>query len=80
MYGDTCVYYLILLIFVFADVCVRAVGRAGVRACVRAGGRAGVCVCVCVCVCFFLSEEEAKSSKDVVPDSPQHGIAKEPTD
>ena len=29
---------------------------------------------------FFLSGEEGKSSKDVVPDSPQHWIAEEPTD
>ena len=34
---------------------------------------------MCVCV-SFLSAEEGKFLKDVVPDSPQHGIAEEPTD
>ena len=46
--------------------------------------RVRVCACAraraCVCVCIFLFGEEGKSSKDVVPDSPQHGIAEEPTD
>ena len=47
LYGDICVYYLILMIFVFVDVCV----------CVC------VCVCACVracaraCVCDFIRKK-----------------------
>ena len=48
LYGDICVYYLILMIFVFVDMCVRAC----VRACVHARVR------VRVCVFFFFEEVE----------------------